>query len=206
MALDIKHIINKRTIDIHGDGTIVDLTTRSANFIDKIRAKSFAQVEYGMEMRPDLFSLKYGDINDFTSILKFNSISNPFSFDSTDIIFLPGEDANLLQLDPPSNLDEDEQEDVRLSYVDVSKAATPDPKISTLNGKYDSVINTPSMIHKKANLPPNFNDFNEDEVEVKNNKIRFAPGVSRNSGECSTDPISKSDLISRVIKNKIGGQ
>lgn len=206
MAMNLKTLNNKLEKNINGED-IIDLTTKSSEFVDNLKSKSYVHVEERMEMRPDLFALEYGDTSgDFTTILKYNNISNPFTLSSDDIIFLPTGNVSSLSLSPKEDIMDENGDDIRNSYVDPSKASTPDPKISTLDNKYKDALNVPaSTSPRKTSLPPNFNDFSEGEVEVKNNKLRFAPGVSRNSSECSTEPISKSDLISRVIKNKIGG-
>lgn len=202
MSINIE-ILNSK-LELKGkDETKMDLTTKS---FDRFENESFNErffVESTMVMRPDLLALDINNSMDFTEILKTNYISNPFTLNTDDVILLRTSGGN--KIIKPQNTMPDSDEDIRNKYVNPDKAATPDKNIKKLENKFKNLqemgkdTNAPSP----SNLPPNFNEFGVGEVEVINNKVRFAPGVGRNASECSTEPISKAELISKVLKNKL---
>lgn len=202
MSLEIEILRNKLDYKKSED-EIIDLTTKS---LEKFENESFLNryiVDNNMIMRPDLLSLEISNSMDFTEILKTNYISNPFTLNTDDIIVLKTSGGSKL-VTPKANIT-DSDEDIRNQYVNPEKATTPDKNIQKLSNKFKNLENlaadTPAP--SPNNLPPNFNEFGVGEVEVINNKVRFAPGVGRNASECSTEPISKAELISKVLKNKL---
>lgn len=202
MPLQFRHIDEKLETK-KGDESIIDLTTRSYNQVENFDYGNRFIVENQQIMRPDLLSLEIKEDMDFTDLLKTNLISNPFTLDTEDIILLKigGESA----YSTPINDEEETPEDIRSFYVNPDKVANPDPKIQKINKKFEELqrLGADTTAPSKSNLPPNFNEFGDGEVEILGNKVRFAPGVSRNSSECSTEPISKATLISQVLKNKL---
>lgn len=206
MSIDIQIInekLEQKRQTIRGEISIVDLTTRSYDTFENSNFEKRFIVEDTMIMRPDLLSMLIKDTMDFTVILKENYISNPFTLDTDDIILLRTSGSN--KVINPQDAVQDSDTDIRNKYVNPDKASTPDKNIQKLTEKFKKLqelgADTPSP--SKSNLPPNFNEFGQGEVEVINNKVRFAPGVARNNSECSTEPISKAELISKVLKNKL---
>ena len=202
MPLNFKHITEKLEIEKDGE-QIVDLTTRSYNQIENSDYRNRYIVDSNLVMRPDLLSYEINGNLDFTDLLKTNKISNPFTLDQDDIILLQYRGDVLLV--SPKNIDSESKNDVRSFYVNPDKVSEPDPKIEKIRRKFEELqrLGADSKAPSKNNLPPNFNEFGDGEVEIIGNKVRFAPGVARNSSECSTEPISKASLISQVLKNKL---
>ena len=202
MPLNFKHITEKLEIEKDGE-QIVDLTTRSYNQIENSDYRNRYIVDSNLVMRPDLLSYEINGNLDFTDLLKTNKISIPFTLDQDDIILLQYRGDVLLV--SPKNIDSESKNDVRSFYVNPDKVSEPDPKIEKIRRKFEELqrLGADSKAPSKNNLPPNFNEFGDGEVEIIGNKVRFAPGVARNSSECSTEPISKASLISQVLKNKL---
>lgn len=196
-------ILNKK-LEIEENGEVkVNLTTRSLkNFRNETYNRRYF-VDNNMVMRPDLLCYEIDKTNDFAEILKTNYISNPFTLDTDDVILLRTNGENLIVT--PADTIADSDTDIRDKYVNPDKAATPDKNIQKLSNKFKNLrdLGADTPAPSPSNLPPNFNEFGEGEVEIINNKVRFAPGVGRNTSECSTEPISKAELISKVLKNKL---
>jgi len=202
MALNFKHISEKLEMEKNGE-KIVDLTTRSYKQIENSDYIKRFIVDNKLVMRPDLLSNEINGDLDFTTLLKTNMISNPFTLDVDDIILLrKGGDTLYIA---PRNLEAENKNDVRSFYVNPDKVSEPDPKIEKIKKKFEDLqkMGAEAKSPSKNNLPPNFNEFGTGEVEIIGNKVRFAPGVARNSSECSTEPISKASLISQILKNKL---
>ena len=202
MSINIEILENKLEIK-NEDEVKIDLTTKSFNEFDDDQFGKRFFVDSSMVMRPDLLTDELNNSTDFTEILKTNHISNPFTLNTDDIILLRTSGGP--KKVNPRDTKEESDDDIRNNYVNPDKASTPDKNIKKLSEKFKNLkelgANTPSP--SPSNLPPNFNDFGTGEVEVINNKVRFAPGVGRNASECSTEPISKAELISKVLKNKL---
>ena len=196
-------ILNNKLEVTENDEVKINLTTRSLNeFGDETFNRRYI-VDNSMVMRPDLLSYGIIKSNDFTEILKTNYISNPFTLDTDDIILLRTSGKALVVT--PADTITDSDSDIRNKYVNPDKASTPDKNIQKLSNKFKNLrdLGADTPAPSPSNLPPNFNEFGEGEVEIINNKVRFAPGVGRNTSECSTEPISKAELISKVLKNKL---
>lgn len=202
MSLKFKHIVEKLEIEKDGE-QIIDLTTRSYKQVEEADYIRRFIVDNKLVMRPDLLSNEVNGSMDFTNLLKTNMISNPFTLDVDDIILL--QDSGEVLYSAPKNVDSESKKDVRSFYVNPDKVSEPDPKIDKIRKKFEELqrMGADTKYPSKSNLPPNFNEFGEGEVEIIGNKVRFAPGVARNSSECSTEPISKASLISQVLKNKL---
>jgi hypothetical protein len=202
MALRFKILEEKLEIK-KDEESIIDLTSKSISDFENFDFNERYIVDFNHVMRPDLLVYELNRITDFSEILKTNYISNPFTLDTDDIIFLKQSVENFIVT--PSDTSDDSDADIRNEYVNPDKAATPDANIKKLSNKFNFLKelakDTPSP--SPSNLPPNFNEFGEGEVEVINNKVRFAPGTGRNASDCSTEPISKAELISQVLKNKL---
>ena len=203
MPLIFKHIEDKLEKNINGDD-IIDLTHQSYRDIDLLNYSSRIIVDDNMIMRPDLLSLEVNRDMDFTNLLKTNLISNPFTLDTSDIILLSSDSFKSISV-VPKNSDVDSDTDIRNDYVNPEKADETDPNIQKIKNKFKQLqeLGRNAPAPSKSNLPPNFNEFGDGEVEIINNKVKFAPGVARDASECSTEPISKAELISQILKNKL---
>jgi hypothetical protein len=202
MSIELEILNNKLEVT-ENDEVKINLTTRSLNEFGNETFNRRYIVDNSMVMRPDLLSYGIIKSNDFTEILKTNYISNPFTLDTDDIILLRTSGKALVVT--PADTITDSDSDIRNKYVNPDKASTPDKNIQKLSNKFKNLrdLGADTPAPSPSNLPPNFNEFGEGEVEIINNKVRFAPGVGRNTSECSTEPISKAELISKVLKNKL---
>jgi hypothetical protein len=202
MSIDIRILREKLEINKFNRDQI-DLSTKSFDTFENSSFEKQFVVEDSMAMRPDLLALDITNSMDFTEILKQNYISNPFTLDANDTILLRTSGSNKI-ITPKSTM-QDSDQDIRSKYVNPNKAASPDTKIQKLANKFKKLqeLGADTPAPSPSNLPPNFNEFGNGEVEVINNKVRFAPGVARNNSECSTEPISKAELISKVLRNKL---
>lgn len=203
MSLNFKHIEDKLQKNINGI-EIIDLTTQSFRNVDLLDYKSRMIVDENMVMRPDLLSLEINRDMDFTNILKSNLISNPFTLDTSDIILVSSVSYSSISVIPKDS-DIDSDSDIRNDYVNPDKVDNADPNIQKIKNKFKQLqeLGRNAPAPSRSNLPPNFNEFGDGEVEVVNNKVKFAPGVARDASECSTEPISKAELISQILKNKL---
>lgn len=203
MPLIFKHIDDKLEKNINGED-IIDLTSQSYKDIDLLDYNGRIIVDNNMVMRPDLLSLEVNRDMDFTNLLKTNLISNPFTLDTSDIILVSSDSFSSISV-VPKNSDVDSDTDIRKDYVNPEKADEADPNIQKIRNKFKQLqeLGRNAPAPSRSNLPPNFNEFGDGEVEVVNNKVKFAPGVARDASECSTEPISKAELISQILKNKL---
>ncbi len=202
MSISLQSIDNKLEITKNNE-TIIDFTTKSLNsFGDETFDRRYF-VDNSMVMRPDLLIMDINNSMDFTELLKTNYISNPFTLNTDDVILLRSS-GNSINVNPKNRIAETD-DDIRNNYINPDKASTPDKNIQKLTNKFKKLqeLGADTPAPSSNNLPPNFNEFGDGEVEVINNKVRFAPGVGRNASECSTEPISKAELISQVLKNKL---
>ncbi len=202
MSIKLDALENKLEVTENNE-TKIDLTSKSLSSFGNETFDKRYYVDNSMIMRPDLLMMDIDNSMDFTEILKTNYISNPFTLNTDDVILLRSS-GNSLNINPADKLI-DTDEDIRNNYVNPDKAATPDKNIQKLTNRFKKLqeLGADTPAPSPNNLPPNFNEFGDGEVEVINNKVRFAPGVGRNASECSTEPISKAELISQVLKNKL---
>lgn len=82
-------LLAKLKIFIKGE-TIVDLTRSSISFKQPVDVTNAIMVTSDLAMRPDVIAkVAYGDSGMLDFILKFNEISNPFSIQEGDLLFIP---------------------------------------------------------------------------------------------------------------------
>lgn len=202
MSLTIFSI--KPTINVKGE-EIIDLTYPSVRFNYNPYIIGVINVTESLAMRPDLISkAAYGTMDYWDMILKYNGISNPFSLGPDDQLLVPDLD-NMRQQIAPSGAIDKIPDSIRKQYIDVSKKAQQDPKLAELEKKRREAqkkkaegIGVPSA----NNLPPNIAEAGDREIVIKGGKIYFGPDISKNKKACEK-PISKSELISKLIKNRL---
>ena len=153
-------------------------------------------------MRIDTISkAMYGYTTPIEKILKFNNISNPLSIDEGDILVV----YDLYSL--VRNMRDTTQaakgkEDVRKQYLTPEKKSKIDPKLQAFDKR-----NKPRRadVPGESLLPPNYADFGDQEIQIRNGKLYFGPNVTKSRQE-SEDPLSKSEFIARLIKNRINNR
>jgi hypothetical protein len=152
-------------------------------------------------MRPDLITKKmYGYLDNIEGVLKFNDISNPFSIDEGDILYtydIPSMERNLR----PGFGVENDRQDVRDQYITPEKGSTVDPALRTFEKRDTPRTVNPAKGNQPA-LPPNYAAFGDTELQIRNGKIVFGAGVTKQEDDCDK-PLSKSEFISRLIKNRL---
>ena len=86
-----KDIFNPNAQDQERNYGIWDLTRSSVSFKNsKVEFKKYVVVKEDYSMRPDIIAYKvYGDLKYTGSLMKINSISNPFAVNVGDVIAAP---------------------------------------------------------------------------------------------------------------------
>lgn len=152
-------------------------------------------------MRPDLISKKmYGFLDPLERILKFNQISNPFSINTGDILVIwdiPSTEQNLRH---SANVSE-RRIDIRNQYITPEKKSTVDPRYQDFSTRNTAPKADPTKGNQPA-LPPNLAGFGDQEIELRNGKLILGPNVTK-TGQENEQPVSKSDFIANIIKNRI---
>lgn len=107
----------------------------------------------------------------------------------------------------PSGREDPVSQVIRKQYIDSSKASKKDTRLQSIENKRKEAIQKRSQASSSPstnNLPPNIAEEGDREVVIKGGKIYFGPDVSRNKQECE-EPLSKSEFLARLIKNRING-
>lgn len=157
-------------------------------------------VDRDTSMRVDLISNEmYGYIDPAEKILKFNGISNPFSIDEGDILvtydlYSLGRNVRAV------NNSAKDKEDVRQQYLTPEKKSKIDPQLQSFSKR--DTARKPVSGPANNSLPPNYADFGDTEIQIRNGKIYMGPNVTKSS-EADEGPISKSEFIARIVKNRL---
>jgi len=171
--LQIDILENKKTKVINGE-EILDLTTPSVDTEVKIGFSRLIMTTEEHIMRPDLVSAMYcGNQKNMGILLKVNSISNPFSIDSNEVLFIPdSETINKL----PRKQTPELQDDIRKSFR--KKLQERISKVSEERKEYLNSVN----ISQAAVLPPNVATEGSEQFKVENGKLIFGSDI----GVCRT--------------------
>jgi hypothetical protein len=184
---------------------IVDLTYPSVRYNYDPTIISAIAVDPQMEMRPDIVSrVAYGTTDFWDLLLKYNGISNPFSIERNDLLLIPLLEDMREQLAPAGSQNVI-ADTVRKQYIDVSKKAKQDPKLAEAEKKRREAQRKKAEnlgVQSTTNLPPNIAEEGDREIIIKGGKVFFGPDISRNKQECEV-PLSKSEFLSKLIKNRI---
>ena len=157
-------------------------------------------VDNDTSMRIDLISNEmYGYIDPAEKVLKFNGISNPFSIDEGDILITFDLYSLGRNVRPVNNTAKD-KEDVRRQYLTPEKKSKIDPQLQSFSKRDTS--RKPVAGPADNALPPNYADFGDTEIQIRNGKIYMGPNVTKSS-EADEGPISKSEFIARLVKNRV---
>lgn len=185
---------NKKKITKSDGESILDLTRRSIKWSgSKIIIDTTDFVTDEFEMRPDLISqYSYGNTNKSDLYLKYNGISNPFSIKSGDIIIIPNEESMLNEFFKDSEETTASNSFKRKSVKNLSK-----DKFNKESGISWKDKNTPNIAKDNNGnfLPPN--------IEIKEGKITFGGNIGKSKTECCDVPLSKSEFLNKIIKNRI---
>lgn len=171
--INIDTIENKPTKEINGQ-EIVDLTFKSVNTDVNPGYARVILVTREMVMRPDLVAHMYcGSHNKVGSLLKINSISNPFSVDEGDVLFIP--DSQTLR-DIVAKPAEAETSEIRRSFRKQLQE-----RISQVSEQRKEYLNS-VQISSVASLPPNVIKEGDEQFKVQDGKLIFGSDI----GVCRT--------------------
>lgn len=155
-------------------------------------------------MRSDIIAQKmYGYLSALEGILKFNGISNPFSIEEGDVLYtfdVPSMNANMRS----GRTVNATKTDIRDQYITPEKKSTVDPALRAFD-KRDTPRKPNSAKGNQPALPPNYAAFGDTELQIRNGKIVFGPNVTKQDEDCDK-PLSKSEFISRLIKNRLNNK
>lgn len=173
--LEIDILQNKGTKIINGE-EILDLISTSVNTNIQIGYSRLIMTNEEHVMRPDLVSAMYcGNQNNMGTLLKVNSISNPLSIDSGEILFIP--DSETVNRLPAKNIPE-VQEDTRKSFR--KKLQDRISKISEQRKEYLNSVEISEAT--QTPLPPNVSPEGAEQFKVENGKLIFGADI----GVCRT--------------------
>lgn len=171
--ISIDTIENKPVRLIKGE-EVLDLTFKSVNTDVNPGYSRVILVTREMVMRPDLVAHMYcGSQNKVGSLLKINSISNPFSLDEGDILFIP--DSQTLR-DIVAKPAEAETSEIRRSFRKQLQE-----RISQVSEQRKEYLNS-VQISSAAVLPPNVIKEGDEQFKVLDGKLIFGSDI----GVCRT--------------------
>jgi len=173
--LEIDILENKREITINGV-TSIDLISPAVNSDVDINYSRLIVTTDEHIMRPDLVSAMYcGNQKNLGLILKLNSISNPFSIDSGEILFIP--DASTIS-NAPRKPATDAQNEVRKSF----RKQLQD-RISQVSSQRKEYLNSVQISEATQQpLPPNVTTQGSEQFKVEDGKLIFGSDI----GVCRT--------------------
>lgn len=150
-------------------------------------------------MRIDLISKKmYGNMDFIERILKFNDICNPLAINTGDLLVVFDPISINRNMRDVNNLKEKIM-DIRKQYISPEKGSKVDPKLK----EFDKRNKKPAETTTKENtLPPNYAEFGDQEIQLRNGKLYFGANVTKSKEACE-EPISKSEFLARLVKNRL---
>lgn len=180
----------------NGD-VVTDLTAASYKFTGEMLISGSVLVTDDFAMRPDLVSKSvYGDQSKFDFILKFNSVSNPFSIDAGDVLLLT--DESNMQASRVSTATEAKKDDIRKRFFDPKRLSKKDQKrLDFIKQKASTLPNSSAQV-----LPPNFAEPGAKEMKSVDGKILFGGDVVVNKDNCP-EPASRARVKAKLLESKI---
>lgn len=150
-------------------------------------------------MRIDLISKKmYGNMDFIEKILKFNDICNPLAINAGDLLVVFDPISINRNMRDVNNLKEKIM-DIRKQYISPEKGSKVDPRLK----EFDKRNKKPAETTAKENtLPPNYAEFGDQEIQLRNGKLYFGANVTKSKEACE-EPISKSEFLARLVKNRL---
>lgn len=176
--LDIDVLEKKPEVVINGEA-IMDITARS---IDPDIVPGFSKFIFTNEemvMRADLAAhMLCGSHNRMGTLLKVNSIGNPFSLDVNEFLFVPDtETVNKLTRRPQA----EEPDDIRKSFR--KQLQDRISKISETRKEYLNAVSMSETAGELQNpLPPNVTQEGSEQFKVQDGKLIFGSDI----GVCRT--------------------
>ena len=177
MPLSIDVIESKSNSLINGQ-TILDLVTPSINDTVTPGYSRIILSTQEMVMRPDLAAQMYcGSQNSVGVLLKVNSISNPFSLDLNEILFIPdSKTVSNIIVEPETQ----NQSTIRNSFRQQLQDRIS--KVSTARQEYVNSVAI-SQTANQVPLPPNVTQEGSEQFKVVDGKLLFGSNI----GICRTN-------------------
>lgn len=150
----------KEITDANGN-KILELISKDLDYNKDCSVIDSIYVGDGMVMRPDLLSQKfYGTTDEYTKILKFNGISNPFSIDKDQFIVIP----DTISLNQNVFVDDTKNEtsNIKNQY----KVGFSNKKLIR-DASVSEYLNRVKQLN--AYLPPNVQEEGKDEIHFNEN-------------------------------------
>lgn len=196
--LSIRTLINKTEYKKITESNI-DLTGQTFE-AKNISIIGVALISDELVMRPDLIArVYYADSNKLDYILKFNGISNPFSIDSGQILFIGNEKELDGCFKPGPTIDGGaKEEDIRTSFLDTSKLSKKDAKRLELLKEKSAAAGASAS----SNLTPNMAEPGSKEITVKDGVVLFGNDIVANKDNCK-DPVSRASIKAKLLQNKM---
>lgn len=145
------------------------------------------KIPSSMVMRPDLISNSaYGTTEYTEMVMKYNSISNPFSIDVDDIIVIPNRNNILDIVAPTKEVDENLLVGRSYKYIDPTKF----PKMHETIKEFDN--------RDMTVLPPNISDIGEEQITHRNGRVYFGENIGKS---CLYDGMSSGEYLQTIVKN-----
>jgi len=193
-----KTIDNKRVFEKPNGDQVIDLTQQNYNPANFTKIIDYIIVSQDLAMRPDLISIAaYRDISATDLIMKQNAISNPFSIDEGEIIFIQERREINRQFKDVGRIADKNR--VRTQYIDSDKAPGIDDNLEKFN-----IRQKPKPgINKPVALPPNFANFGDEEIKFRGGKVVFGEDITDNKEVCEEETLSKSEFLKRLSKNRM---
>lgn len=189
--LNSKILKNKKVIKDKDGQIITDMIYNTFKFPESSNGVGSIRVLDEEKMRPDLVSNRVlGQQGTWDALLKFNGISNPFSINSNDFLYMiPSASIPSLYIKPrdiPERGSKSEQ--------------TVDPIIDPKTQKDKNRL---SNLNNKNQLPPNINSETDTNVKVKDGKLVFGEDVTTVNKDNCPVPISRARLQASLLKDKL---
>jgi hypothetical protein len=174
--IDIDILENKPEVIINGEA-IMDIVARSVDPDIIPGFSKFIFTNEEMVMRADLAAhMLCGSHNRMGTLLKLNSIGNPFSLNSNEFLFVPDtETINKLSKRPQA----EEPQDIRKSFR--KQLQDRISKVSETRKEYLNAVNI-SEAATQFPLPPNVTQDGSEQFRVEDGKLIFGSDI----GVCRT--------------------
>jgi hypothetical protein len=190
-SLDEKPLFTKEDGEIIKDLTQTMFEMKNKNYV----SYNVYRVPREYAMRPDLISKAVYNNSQYAEIiLKFNSISNPFTINEGDIILIPdlGSAKNTIRtIGAGTNADPANKIRNSYKYIDLKKV----PKKSPALKAFDSRNISPDGL-----LPPNIAAEGDTPITYRDGRAHY--NGNGNADSCLKNGMSSSEFLSIILKAK----
>lgn len=185
--------ILKNKKNLYDDDSLTDLIYSTFKFPTEGVGDGVVIVNEYEKMRPDLLAdRKYGDHSKWDAMLKYNGISNPFSIETGQVLYLlPFGEIEKLYIQPRDIPERGEKSEADTKPTVDPNANKDEKRLANLRNKNNRA------------LPPNLNNKGDSNIKIEDGKIVFGPDVTTVNVKNCPAPISRARLQAQLIKNKL---